>query len=103
MFDTEIRRMSGVLAGVMIIWIFGQLVLITPLINAVEDMVIDNKTEHNLIIEKLQGIDNRVHKNKTQIDKTKPLLFRVISDCKEHHEGIEECRADFWSIKAKGN
>ena len=102
MFDTELRRMSGVLAGVMIIWIFGQLVLITPLITSVDDMVKDNKIEHNLIITKLQGIDVRVQENKSDIDKTKPLLFRVISDCKDHHIDIRECMADFWS-KPKGD
>ena len=101
-FNTEVKRISGVLAGAMIIWLFGQTLMISPLVVAVRDMVRDNKIEHNMIVEKLENIGIQVSSNKVEIEKTKPLLFRVVSDCEEHHKDIKDCRADFWKERFNG-
>lgn len=96
-WSPEIKRAATGIAVVLLAWIGSQMILISPLVNAVKDLVKDNKIEHNLIIDKLQYIDGRVVENKSQIDKTKPLLFRVVKDCNEHHGDIKNCMADFWS------
>lgn len=93
MFSTEIRRMSGVLAGAIIIWLFGQTLLISPLVIAVQSLVDTNKEEHNLIIDRLEAMGNTVHGNKTRIDKNEVKLFRVIDDSNEHHHDIRNCQA----------
>lgn len=102
MFNTEIKRISGVLAGAMIIWLFGQTLMISPLVVAVKELVDTNKLEHNLIIDRLESMGDKVNANKAEIDKTKPLLFRVVQDCREHQGDIENCKADFWKTQLKG-
>ena len=93
MFNTEIRKISGVLAGAMIIWLFGQALLISPLVTAVNDLGKGNKIEHNLIVEKLKAIDEKTITNRSRIDKNEVKLFRVIDDTDVHMHELKECRA----------
>ena len=82
---------------------FNNTLVLTPLVDSVDRLSSAiaktenrNVLEHNLIIDELKVINKRINVNEVK-------LFRVISDCKEHHEGIEECKADFWSVKTKGD
>ena len=92
MFNTEIKRISGVLAGAMIVWLFGQTIMISPLVVAVKKLTDDNKIEHNLIVDRLEKLDKVVHSCKTRVDKNEVKLFRVVDDSKEHHDDIRECK-----------
>ena len=93
MFDTEIKKLAGVLAGFMIVWLFGQTLLIRPLVTAVEDMQKANEIEHTLIVAKLQAIDSKSNANKTSIDTNEVVLFRVVDDTKENRIDIKDCQA----------
>ena len=89
---TILSGLGGTLFAAMIVWLFGQTILITPLVSAVDRLNVTltesdskNTVEHNLIVKKLNSINTRINVNETK-------LHRVINDCDENHLDIKNCQ-----------
>ena len=100
MFNTEIKKISGVLVGALIMWLFAQTLLISPLVVAVDKLstTIDNAdtrntTEHGLIVRRLQAQQLDIFSNKSRMHKNEVKLFRVLTDCRDNVISIEDCKS----------
>ena len=99
MFNTELKRISGVLAAALIIWIVGQVMMITPLSTSVnrlaDSITIKDKRDvvtHELIVQKLDKINVQSTTQLTRIERNEVKLFRVVKDCSENHFDIKKCQ-----------
>ena len=102
-----------------ITFLFVQAVKVDPVVTAVVDlklvMVENNKQNEKRYVAhtKQQDIDRRdnanqhaelsmmVYSHKEESAGTKMKLFRVIEDCKENHQEIQKCRADWLKLNIK--
>ena len=67
-------------------------VMVKPLTSAIDRLTVSmdkaetrNSLEHDMIVKTLGTINGRININETK-------LFRVITDCKDNHIEIQECR-----------
>ena len=95
---TILSGLGGTLVAGMIAWIFSTTlenkITFAPLTSSIlrltetiEKQDTKNSIEHNMIVNKLSGITNRINVNETK-------LFRVMEDCDENSLFLTKCRID---------